>query len=203
MMVLHDLKRPLTLEVIPSATYSRRQTRATPDVVRPRRLRPRRGAVREVRHHLLGHRRGHDQPRLQPGGERRLPGRGQPALPALLLREAALLHGGAGHVRAGGRGRRRGHAHGGAHAQDRRPVLGRQDHGHRGPGGLRAAGRGRRGAGPPGGGRARRTRSWATARSSTSRAASTAWAARATWAPSSPTPSSATATTAWPAPTSP
>ena len=28
-MVLHDLKRPLTLEVIPSATYSRQETRAT------------------------------------------------------------------------------------------------------------------------------------------------------------------------------
>jgi hypothetical protein len=30
-MVLHDVKRPLTLELIPSATYSRRQTRQTPD----------------------------------------------------------------------------------------------------------------------------------------------------------------------------
>jgi hypothetical protein len=29
-MVLHDLKRPLTLELAPSATYSRQQTRATP-----------------------------------------------------------------------------------------------------------------------------------------------------------------------------
>jgi hypothetical protein len=35
MMVLHDLKRPLTLEVIPSATYSRRQTRATSDSFHP------------------------------------------------------------------------------------------------------------------------------------------------------------------------
>ncbi|HEX6737682.1 MAG TPA: DUF5916 domain-containing protein [Vicinamibacteria bacterium] len=31
MLVLHDVKRPLTLEVIPSATYSYRQTRQTPD----------------------------------------------------------------------------------------------------------------------------------------------------------------------------
>jgi len=34
-MVLHDLKRPLTLEVIPSATYSRRETRATPEAFAP------------------------------------------------------------------------------------------------------------------------------------------------------------------------
>ena len=47
----------------------------------------------EVRDHVLGHGRGHGQPRLQPGRERRLPGRGQPALPGLLLREAAVLHG--------------------------------------------------------------------------------------------------------------
>jgi uncharacterized protein DUF5916/cellulose/xylan binding protein with CBM9 domain len=30
-LILHDLKRPLTLEVTPSATYSRRETRTTPD----------------------------------------------------------------------------------------------------------------------------------------------------------------------------
>ncbi|HSB60649.1 MAG TPA: DUF5916 domain-containing protein, partial [Vicinamibacteria bacterium] len=34
-MLLRELKRPLTLEVAPSATYSRRQTRATPDAFRP------------------------------------------------------------------------------------------------------------------------------------------------------------------------
>ena len=35
MLVLHDLRRPLTLEVTPSATYSRRQTRATPTSFAP------------------------------------------------------------------------------------------------------------------------------------------------------------------------
>src|SRR5712691_9653660 len=40
MMVLHDLKRPLTLEVIPSVTYSRRETRATPDAFGPADSRP-------------------------------------------------------------------------------------------------------------------------------------------------------------------
>jgi hypothetical protein len=34
-MVLHDLKRPLTLELAPTATYSRRQTRATPTAFAP------------------------------------------------------------------------------------------------------------------------------------------------------------------------
>src|SRR5678815_3115546 len=34
-MTLHDLKRPLTLELTPSATYSRRQTRATPTAFAP------------------------------------------------------------------------------------------------------------------------------------------------------------------------
>ncbi len=35
MLVLHDLRRPLTLEVTPSATYSRRHTRATPTSFAP------------------------------------------------------------------------------------------------------------------------------------------------------------------------
>jgi len=35
MMVLHDLKRPLTLELIPSVTYSRRQVRTTPGAFGP------------------------------------------------------------------------------------------------------------------------------------------------------------------------
>jgi uncharacterized protein DUF5916/cellulose/xylan binding protein with CBM9 domain len=34
-MVLHDVKRPLTLELAPSATYSRQQTRATPTAFAP------------------------------------------------------------------------------------------------------------------------------------------------------------------------
>jgi hypothetical protein len=43
-MVLHDLQRPLTLEVIPSVTYSRRETRATPDSFGPARSDPDFGA---------------------------------------------------------------------------------------------------------------------------------------------------------------
>ena len=34
-LTLHDLKQPLTLEVIPSATYSRRQTRVSPEAFGP------------------------------------------------------------------------------------------------------------------------------------------------------------------------
>ncbi|PYQ22469.1 MAG: hypothetical protein DMF79_05895, partial [Acidobacteria bacterium] len=40
MMVLHDVRRPLTLEVIPSVTYSRRETRATPAAFGPADSRP-------------------------------------------------------------------------------------------------------------------------------------------------------------------
>ena len=61
------------------------------------------------------------QPRLQPGRERRLPGRGQPALPGLLLGEAAVLHGGRRAVQPRRRRRRRRqHDLRGPHAAHRR-----------------------------------------------------------------------------------
>ena len=125
------------------------------------------GLVRQVRHHVLRHRRRDDQPRLQPGRERRLPGRGEPALPALLLREAAVLHGRDGQLRAGRCGRRRRDADGGPHAADRRPGLGHEDDGHRRTRGLRDPRRRRRGA-RPASSTARRTRSSGDRRTSTS-----------------------------------
>ena len=88
---------------------------------------------------------------------------------------------GHGQLRAGGGGRRRGHAHGRAHAAHRRPALGREDHGHRRAAWASAcwprATRPRAASST-----ARPTRSSASARTSTSRAASTASAAAATWA---------------------
>ena len=125
-LTLHDLKQPLTLEVIPSATYSRRADPREPRGVRSRGLRPRRRDLGEVRGDLLDHGRGHGEPRLQPGGERRVPGGGEPALPRLLLGEAAVLHGGDGDLRAGRRRRGREHAHRRQHAGDRGPAVGRQ-----------------------------------------------------------------------------
>ena len=78
------------------------------------------------------HARRDGQPRLQPGRERRVPGRGQPALPRLLRREAAVLHGRRRHLRARRRRRRRQHAaHGRSHAADRRSDFRRQAHGQR------------------------------------------------------------------------
>ena len=55
----------------------------------PRRLGPAGHGARarvgpEIRADLIDHRRSHDQPRLQPGRERRFPGDGQPALSDLL-----------------------------------------------------------------------------------------------------------------------
>ena len=79
-------------ELIPSATYSR--TRRAP---RRRRWDRRRdgdlGMSGKWGLTSDGHARRDAQSGFQPGRERRLPGRGQPALSGLLLREAAVLHG--------------------------------------------------------------------------------------------------------------
>ena len=70
------------------------------------------------------------EPRFQPGGKRRVPGGGQPALSRVLLREAALLHGGRRAVQPGGqRPGRRVDALRRQHAQHRRSDLRRQAHG--------------------------------------------------------------------------
>ena len=179
----------MTLQRPEAAAHARadpeRDLVAPPDARRSERLRGRRLAARrrhlgQVRRHLGGHGRGHLQPRLQPGRERRVPGRGEPALPGLLLGEAPVLHGGHGHLRAGGGGRRLQHAHRRQHARDRGPALGRQVDRDGGQGELRAARGGRRSARDAGGGGASRTRSSAIARSTSSAAASGAWAAAAT-----------------------
>ena len=86
-------------------------------------------ALGEVRRDVDDHRRRHGEPRLQPGRERRVPGRGQPALPDLLLGEAAVLHGGRRHLHPGRRRRRRRqHDLRRAHAPHRRPDRRRQGH---------------------------------------------------------------------------
>ena len=66
---------------------------------------------------------GTDQSRLQPGRERRVPGAGQPALPGVLLGEAAVLHGGHGPVQHRRHRRRRQHAHRRPHPPHRRSDL--------------------------------------------------------------------------------
>ncbi len=48
---------------------------------------------REIWRHVGGHARRDDQPRFQPGRERRVRSRGQPALSDVLQREAPVLHG--------------------------------------------------------------------------------------------------------------
>ena len=69
---------------------------------------------RQDRRDVDDHARCDRESRLQPGRERRVPGRGQPALPDLLRREASVLHGRRRHLRAGRHGRRQ-------HAPHRRP----------------------------------------------------------------------------------
>ena len=120
------------LEVIPSATWSRTTSRALRRAWRTARGARRLRRQREVRHHVDGHARRDDQSRLQPGGERRLRGRGQQAVPGVLQREAAVLHGGAGPVQPGGHRRRRHDADGGAHPPHHRSECRREADRHRG-----------------------------------------------------------------------
>ena len=94
-----------------------------------RRRRGGRRAQREVRAHVDDHARCDGQSRLQPGRERRVPGRGEPALPGLLLGEAAVLHGRRGHLHA----RRQGNDNSLQRAVHTRrivdPIVRRQGHG--------------------------------------------------------------------------
>ncbi len=92
-LVFDHLRGRATREAIPSVTYSGSEERATPGAWAAYRRRGFGRAVRQVRADLHDHRRRHGEPRLQPGRERRVPGRGQSALPGLLLGEAAVLHG--------------------------------------------------------------------------------------------------------------
>ena len=146
-----DLKRPPTRELIPSRhLLTRARTRATPSRVgradADARRRPQRASAGLTSD---DHPRRHRQPRLQPGRERRLPGRGQPALPDLLLREAAVLHGRRRPLQPR-RQRRRAtrHALRRAHAAHRRSDLRRQADRVGGPRHVRQAHRRRSGAGP-------------------------------------------------------
>ena len=113
-------------ELLPSVTAPLSQTRANAgrwnDVEGEAGCRPQ----CEVRHHLGHHARRHDQSGLQPGGERRVPGAGQPALPGVLFREAAVLHGGDGTVQHRRHRRRRQHADRGAYPTDRQSALGNE-----------------------------------------------------------------------------
>ena len=88
-----DLKQPPLIEALPSVTYGINQLRATPIGGMPLRgdgdigVSGKYGITSNV---TLDATR---QPRFQPGRERRLSSRGEPAFPGLLLGEAALLHG--------------------------------------------------------------------------------------------------------------
>ena len=74
------------------------------DTGRVGRCRPRRRfrRQREDWPHLHHHPGRHGEPGLQPGRERRVPGRGEPAVSGVLLGEASVLHGRGRHLHAGG-----------------------------------------------------------------------------------------------------
>ncbi len=109
------------------------------------RRRPR--SEREVGPLVHGDPRRDRQSGLQPGRKRRVPGRGQPAIPDLLLREAAVFHGRRWPLQPGGK--RPGRcldAVRGAHPQDRRSDLRREAHRLGGTGHVREPDRDRSGA---------------------------------------------------------
>ena len=129
-LIFNNLRPRRLVEALPSITYGVSQDRrsATRLERRRRQMEPRH--QRQARHHVRHHARRHDQSRLQPGGERRIPGAGESALPGVLLREAAILHGGHGPVQHCRHRRRRQYANGGAHAEDRRSDFWQQGHRH-------------------------------------------------------------------------
>ena len=149
-LVFDQLRGRPTREAIPSVVYSGSEERATPSAWAAYDGDASVGLSGKYGRDVDDHRRRHGEPRLQPGRERRVPGRGQPALPDLLLGEAAVLHGGRRHLHPGRRRRRRRqHDLRGAHAPHRRPDRRRQGHRIAGPHDVRRA-HGRRSGGRAG-----------------------------------------------------
>ena len=128
-----ELHQPRLLDVIPSATLSRNDSRPLGQDLAGRTAQGGFRRQREIRHHVDDHARRDHQSRLQPGGERRLRGRGQQPLSSVLQREAPVLHGGTGSLQPGRHGRRRHDADGGAYAADRGPACRGQADRHLGP----------------------------------------------------------------------
>ncbi len=87
-------------ELLPSATFSSARTRETPTPVERRRQPKRRRLQRQDRPDTDDHARCDGKSRLQSGRERCVSGGSQSAVPDLLRREAAVLHGRHRHLRA-------------------------------------------------------------------------------------------------------
>ena len=107
---------------------------------------------REIRRHLADHARRDGQSRFQPGRKRRVRSGGEPAVPGVLQREAAVLHGRHGSVQHRRHRRRFDDANRRSHADDHRSERRLEADGRRGPPHLRRAVVGRcRAAGEPSG----------------------------------------------------
>ena len=122
-LIFSNLKPRRLVELLPSVTYGINQQRETASSWGAADDKYNLGASGKLGHHLRHHARRHDQSRLQPGRKRRVPGAGEPALPGVLLGEAAVLHGRHGPLQHRRHGRRRQHAHGGPHPAHRRSDL--------------------------------------------------------------------------------
>ena len=124
-----ELRPRLIREIIPSTTYARARAAGRAVALGARGQSRGLRHQRQVRHHVDRHARRDGQSRLQPGRERRVPGRGEPAIPELLLREASILHGGRRDLHARRAGERQQPPGRGPHPQDRRSRVRREGHG--------------------------------------------------------------------------
>ena len=180
LMTLQNLKQPLTLEVIPTATWSLRQTRATPDAFSSVDSDPDAGISAKYGVTSAITVEGTVNPDFSQVESDSFQVEVNQRFPVFYPEKRPFFMEGMGTFELAGRRRRLEHAHRRPHARDRRPAVGRQV--------LRARPAGRpsrcwpRATRRPGSRRSAspRTRSWASARSTSSAAASGAWAARAT-----------------------
>ena len=79
-LIFSNLKPRRLVELLPSVTYGVNQQRETANTWSAGRRQVQLRRERQARDHVRHHARRHDQSRLQPGRERRVPGPGQPAL---------------------------------------------------------------------------------------------------------------------------
>ena len=121
-LIVPELRPRPPRDLIPTATFATNQERDTPSRWGGDGSDGRSRTERKDRPGVDCDARRHRESGFQPGGERRVSGAGEPAVPGLLSGEAAVLHG------------RRRHLHAGRNAERRpEPVLRRQHAQHRQP----------------------------------------------------------------------
>ena len=202
-LTLRDLKQPLTLEVIPSATYSRRQTRVSPEAFGPTESDPDAGI--SVKYGVTSSTtiEGTVNPDFSQVESDAFQVEVNQRFPVFYSEKRPFFMEGMGTFELAGVG---GDANMRTAVNTRvieDPLWGGKASGTAGRATFALLAAGDEAPGPAGSRARSRTRSSASGRATSSGAASTASARRTTWERYSPTASSAAATTAWPAPTCP